>query len=213
MSDATTNADAPLANGTDDNAVVSQAASLETQLGTLRVELARLSISVNARKFLPSKNCKVKYQRSRKTQSGVYSRAAKSLQEAQTRLRTIAEVEANYARLSRDVEIASDAYQTYRKVTEDRRTVPSRTNQVNVQVIDPPSLPREPRGPVASHHADCGSAICAAGSLGSGAAHQLLPKLVQQPAGQRAAADLNCKPIGSHEPYLLYMAAACRERF
>jgi uncharacterized protein involved in exopolysaccharide biosynthesis len=129
-----------------DNAAVSQVSSLQAQLVSFRVELARLRISSTpdnrAVRQLESQIAEVE-----KTIAGILAWAARSLDQSKARLRVVNEAEASYERIRRDVEMARDAYQTYRKVTEDRRAMQSRNMQINVQIIDSPSLPLRAAGP------------------------------------------------------------------
>ena len=130
----------------DDNILVSQLSSLQAQLSAFRLELARLRIS-----FTPD-NRNVRELESQIAEvetmiASIRARVSRSLEESKTRLRIVIEAEASYERISRDVEMARDAYQTYRKVTEDRRVTQSRNMQVNIQVIDSPSLPLQAVGP------------------------------------------------------------------
>jgi uncharacterized protein involved in exopolysaccharide biosynthesis len=136
----------PAANVDEDMAAISQAASLQSQLETLRVELARVRITATsdnrAVRELESQISEVE-----KSLVSIYARATKSLEDAKSRLRAVNEAEAGYERIRRDVEMATDAYQTYRKVAEDRRSMPSRSNQIDVQIVDSPSQPYQPLGP------------------------------------------------------------------
>jgi uncharacterized protein involved in exopolysaccharide biosynthesis len=132
--------------GEDPNIAVSQVSSLQSQLTSLKVELSRLRVSSTADnravRELESQVAEIE-----KLIAGILARAARTLEVSKARLRIVNEAEASYDRISRDVEMARDAYQTYRKVTEDRRVMQSRNMQINVQVIDNPSLPLEPTGP------------------------------------------------------------------
>lgn len=131
---------------TNDNAAVTQVTSLQSQLLSLKIELARMRVSATSEnravKQLESQIAEVE-----KSIAGILSRVALALDESTTRLRTVNEAEAGYERIRRDVEMARDAYQTYRKVTDDRRAMQSRTMQLDVQVIDSPSLPVKASGP------------------------------------------------------------------
>ena len=127
-------------------AAISQISSLQAQLTSFRIELARLRISSTPDnrvvRQLASQIAEVEM-----TIAGIFARVARSLDENKTRLRAVNEAEAGYERIWRDVEMARDAYQTYRKVTEDRRAAQFRNRQISIQVVDSPSLPLRASGP------------------------------------------------------------------
>lgn len=143
---ATAPAEDPAATSDIDSAAVSQVSSLQAQLTSFRIELARLRISSTpdnrSVQQLVSQIAEVE-----KTIAGILARVTRSLEDSRTRLRAVNEAEAGYERIRRDVEMARDAYQTYRKVTEDRRSMQSRNMQINIQVVDSPSLPLRASGP------------------------------------------------------------------
>ena len=143
---ATAPAEDPAATSDIDSAAVSQVSSLQAQLTSFRIELARLRISSTpdnrSVQQLVSQIAEVE-----KTIAGILARVTRSLEDSKTRLRAVNEAEAGYERIRRDVEMARDAYQTYRKVTEDRRSMQSRNMQTNIQVVDSPSLPLRASGP------------------------------------------------------------------
>ncbi|WP_204335924.1 hypothetical protein, partial [Klebsiella pneumoniae] len=56
-------------------------------------------------------------------------------------------VESDFNRAGRNLEIASEAYQTYRKASEDRRVMKAQEVKIRIQVIDPPTRPVLPTGP------------------------------------------------------------------
>lgn len=65
-----------------------------------------------------------------------------------TRLHTLIAVEPQLQRLNRNVTILTDSYDVYRKAAEDRRLMREQEARLQIQVIDPPSLPYAPGGPV-----------------------------------------------------------------
>lgn len=65
-----------------------------------------------------------------------------------TRLQTLIAIEPQLQRLNRNVAILSDSYDVYRKAAEDRRLMREQEARVQIQIIDPPSLPYAPAGPV-----------------------------------------------------------------
>jgi uncharacterized protein involved in exopolysaccharide biosynthesis len=50
-------------------------------------------------------------------------------------------------RIQRNIEIATEAYQTYRKVARDRHNMLAHEMIVRIQVIDPPTVPIRALGP------------------------------------------------------------------
>jgi uncharacterized protein involved in exopolysaccharide biosynthesis len=64
------------------------------------------------------------------------------------RLATLLEVEPQITQLSRNVSILSDTYEVYRKEADDRRIMRTQDALEQLKIIDPPSIPYAPRGPL-----------------------------------------------------------------
>jgi uncharacterized protein involved in exopolysaccharide biosynthesis len=64
------------------------------------------------------------------------------------RLATLLEVEPQITQLSRNVSILSDTYEVYRKEADDRRMMRTQDALEQLKIIDPPSIPYAPRGPL-----------------------------------------------------------------
>lgn len=64
------------------------------------------------------------------------------------RLATLLEVEPQITQLSRNVSILSDTYEVYRKEADDRRIMRTQDSLEQLKIIDPPSIPYAPRGPL-----------------------------------------------------------------
>ena len=65
-----------------------------------------------------------------------------------SRLQTLISVEPQLQRLQRNTAILSDSYDVYRKAAEDRRLMREQEARLQIQIVDHPSLPYAPRGPV-----------------------------------------------------------------
>ncbi len=65
-----------------------------------------------------------------------------------TRLNTLTAVEPELQRLQRNASMLSESYDVYRKAAEDRRLMREQEARLQIQIIDPPSTPYVPRGPV-----------------------------------------------------------------
>jgi uncharacterized protein involved in exopolysaccharide biosynthesis len=61
-------------------------------------------------------------------------------------MRTLQSAESEFNRALRNVDMATEAYQTYRKAAEDRRVKRAQETQVKIQVVDPPTIPFRPLG-------------------------------------------------------------------
>lgn len=70
-----------------------------------------------------------------------------ALAESRARLRVLLDAEQANNRIQRNIEIATQAYQTYRKVASDRQNMLAHETVVHVQTIDAPSQPIRPLGP------------------------------------------------------------------
>jgi uncharacterized protein involved in exopolysaccharide biosynthesis len=64
------------------------------------------------------------------------------------RLAILLEVEPQITQLSRNVSILSDTYEVYRKEADDRLIMRSQDALEQLKIIDPPSIPYAPRGPL-----------------------------------------------------------------
>jgi uncharacterized protein involved in exopolysaccharide biosynthesis len=64
------------------------------------------------------------------------------------RLVTLNAVEPQMQRLQRNIASLSESYDVYRKAAEDRRLMREQESRLQIQVIDPPSLPYAPNGPL-----------------------------------------------------------------
>lgn len=71
---------------------------------------------------------------------------ADMLDSARRRLKLLLEVEGEFSRLNRNVDVASEAYQVYRKVASDRRVARAQEARVKVQIVDAPTQPFRPIG-------------------------------------------------------------------
>lgn len=64
------------------------------------------------------------------------------------RLETLLKVEPQINQASRNVTILSDTYEVYRKEADDRSIMRTQDSMEQLRMIDPPSIPYAPRGPV-----------------------------------------------------------------
>lgn len=62
------------------------------------------------------------------------------------RMGVLQSAEASYDRVARNSEIASEAFQTYRKVAQDRRLQQAQETKLKIQIVDPPAPPIRPLG-------------------------------------------------------------------
>ena len=62
------------------------------------------------------------------------------------RLKELLGIEPQFMRLSRNVRILSDTYEIYRKAASDRQIMGEQEARVQLQTIDPPTLPYRPNG-------------------------------------------------------------------
>ena len=136
----------PALAGEENNIAAAEVSSLQSQLSSFKLDLARLRIS-SAPDNRVVREMESQISETERMISAILSRVAQALEKSRARLRAVNEAEASFERISRNVEMARDAYQTYRKVTEDRRLMQARNMPVNFQVIDNPSLPLQPIGP------------------------------------------------------------------
>lgn len=68
-------------------------------------------------------------------------------QRYRTRLDQLLDIEPRFSRLLRNISILSDSYDVYRKAAEDHEILHQQAAQVQIEVLDPPSIPYERRGP------------------------------------------------------------------
>ena len=64
------------------------------------------------------------------------------------RLHTLTSVEPQLQRLQRTAAMLSESYDVYRKAAEDRRLMREQEARLQIQIVDPPSVPYAPSGPV-----------------------------------------------------------------
>lgn len=75
------------------------------------------------------------------------ARVAGTIAALRQRLHALQSVEQDYNRIRRNIDIATEALQTYRKVVSDRRNMLAHETVVHVQVVDPPGQPIRAVGP------------------------------------------------------------------
>ncbi|GBU16739.1 MULTISPECIES: hypothetical protein [Methylobacterium] len=130
----------------DSTIVGGQISALQAQLNTMRVDRARLLVSVT-----PDSREVRELDRQIATVEAALARESRIVRETlaayRERLRTLQGVESDFNRAGRNLEIASEAYQTYRKASEDRRVMKAQEVKIRIQVIDPPTRPVLPTGP------------------------------------------------------------------
>lgn len=129
------------------SAVGAQVVQLRTQLNSLRVSRAGLAAELSS-----------EHPRLRATDVQIASIEALLRREVQAlkdtisghraRLNTLTSVEPELMRLQRTAGMLSESYDVYRKAAEDRRLMREQEARLQIQIVDPPSVPYAPRGPV-----------------------------------------------------------------
>lgn len=127
--------------------VGAQVVQLRTQLNALRV--ARIGLLADLSSEHPRVRSMDQQIASVEALLGKEVRAMKdTIAGYQSRLNTLVAVEPQLQRLQRNAAILSESYDVYRKAAEDRRLMREQEARLQIQIIDPPSLPYVPRGPV-----------------------------------------------------------------
>ena len=138
--------DVPGTDGGSGGVSGAQVNQLRSQLNSLRVDRAGLSTQ-----FSPShtrvRAIDAQIESIDTLLKGEIKGLTDSITGYKARLQTLLAVEPQITRLSRNVGILSDTYEVYRKATEDRQIMRQQESLVQVQIIDPPSVPYQPRGP------------------------------------------------------------------
>lgn len=130
----------------DSAAVGGQIPQLRTQLNALRTNRAKLltTFTAGARevKEIDLQIDAVEGQISKETKT-----VSGALSGYRSRLATLQGAETEFNRLTRNVGVANDAYETYRKASEDRRMMKAQEIKVRIQIIDQPNEPVGAIGP------------------------------------------------------------------
>ncbi|CAN7593983.1 GumC family protein [Rhizobium sp. LjRoot254] len=138
----------PFANGAKLNnvAVGEQLTQLRSRLYSLNEERAKASAS-----FTPEhrvvKELEQQIAETKAALAAENSALTQTIEGARTRLAVLLGAEQANNRIRRNIEIASEAYQTYRKVAKDRQNMLAHKTIVRVQIIDAPTAPLRPLGP------------------------------------------------------------------
>jgi uncharacterized protein involved in exopolysaccharide biosynthesis len=127
--------------------VGTQVEQLRTQLNTLRVTRAGLLADLSSehpRLRSIDRQIAIIEALLRKELSSLKD----SLAGYRKRLDILTTAEPQLQRLQRNAAILSESYDVYRKAAEDRRLMREQEARLQIQIVDPPSLPYAPRGPV-----------------------------------------------------------------
>jgi uncharacterized protein involved in exopolysaccharide biosynthesis len=123
-----------------------QLSALRSQLAGLRIELAKTRISYKPGhrqvRELQSQIAAVE-----QTIAGEMDQLEGKLASYRERLHALESVHTEFNRATRNLELATVAYETYRRVAEDRRVVQAQSPKVLTRIFDPPSRPLRPEGP------------------------------------------------------------------
>lgn len=123
-----------------------QIASLRAQINALRIERAKAAVA-----FTPDSRQLRELEGQIAVAETVLAAGVRDVREtlaaSRARMQALQSVEAAYDRIGRNIEIATEAYQTYRKVSEDRRLQQAQETKLRIQVVDPPAPPIRPTGP------------------------------------------------------------------
>lgn len=138
----------PVANSDklNDAGVSEQLTQLRSRLYALNEERAKLSAT-----FTPAHRVVKELERQiAETKAALAAENAaltRTIEASRTRLAVLLDAEQGNNRIQRNIEIATEAYQTYRKVAKDRQNMLAHEMIVHIQVIDPPTLPFRAIGP------------------------------------------------------------------
>jgi uncharacterized protein involved in exopolysaccharide biosynthesis len=105
------------------------------------------------------------------------------------RLDTLLSVEPEITRLSRSDQILSDSYEVYRKAAEDRQIMRQQEARVQIQIVDPPSIPYTPRGPVLAVLVAAGIGLGLLSGVGTALLLVFLQQRPDRLSGRAAASD------------------------
>lgn len=130
----------------DVGGVVDQLMDLHSRLTGLRVERARAATTYTAEHRVV-RELDNQIAATEATLVRENTRIASLVTTARARLRELQDAEQEFNRISRQFDMATQAYQTYSKVARDRALALAHETTVHIQVIDPPDTPLRATGP------------------------------------------------------------------
>lgn len=122
-----------------------QIAALRGQINLLRIERAKAAVGFTAdSRTLREFDGQIAAAEAALAAS--LREAGEALAASRARLEVLQRAESDYNRVGRTLEIAAEAFQTYRKVAEDQRLQRAQETRLRIQVVDPPAVPIRPVG-------------------------------------------------------------------
>lgn len=133
-------------SGGKDGGGTEQIGELRSKLNALNVERAKAALTYTADNRAV-RELDRQIEATQAVLDGEIGRQRNLVLAARERLRTLRDAEQPYNAILRNIDIATQAYQTYRKVAADRAVMLAHETKVHIQVIDAPDAPLRATGP------------------------------------------------------------------
>ncbi|MCW6511344.1 GumC family protein [Lichenifustis flavocetrariae] len=123
----------------------SQIATLRGQISALRIERAKAETEFTA-DSRQSRGIDSQIAAAESALAAGLREVKDTLASLRARLTVLQSAEAAYDKVGRNIDIATEAFQTYRRAAEDQRLQFARETKLKVQIVDPPTTPFRPIG-------------------------------------------------------------------